>query len=89
MIHFQHLKESNMKYILIGKPAAARPKLSYKGSCALWTYIQGVFFNWYPPKSISTKKLIWARLGVSRLIYINVDTPNLGFPYFNFLGGYQ
>ena len=27
--------------------------------------------------------------GVSRPIYVNVDTPNLGFPYFNFLGGYQ
>ena len=25
-------------------------------------------------------------LGVSRPIYVNVDTPNLGFPYFNFLG---
>ena len=23
------------------------------------------------------------------LIYVNVDSPNLGFPYFNFLGGYQ
>ena len=23
------------------------------------------------------------------MIYVNVDTPNLGFPYFNFLGGYQ
>ena len=22
-------------------------------------------------------------------IYVNVDTPNLGFPYLNFLGGYQ
>ena len=28
-------------------------------------------------------------LGVSWLIYVNVDSPNLGFPYFNFLGGYQ
>ena len=28
-----------------------------------------------------------ARLGVSRPIYVNVDSPNLGFPYFNFLGG--
>ena len=28
-------------------------------------------------------------LGVSRTIYVNVDSPNLGFPYFNFLGGYQ
>ena len=23
------------------------------------------------------------------MIYANVDSPNLGFPYFNFLGGYQ
>ena len=38
---------------------------------------------------LSTKKLIEARLGVSRPIYVNVDSPNLGFPYFNFLGGYQ
>ena len=31
-------------------------------------------------------------LGVSRPIYVNVDSPirlNLGFPYFDFLGGYQ
>ena len=28
-------------------------------------------------------------LGVSRPIYVNVDSPNLDFPYFNFLGGYQ
>ena len=40
-----------------------------------------------PPKS--TNKLILARLGVSRPIYVNVDSPNLGFPYFNLLGGYQ
>ena len=26
-------------------------------------------------------------LGVSRPIYVNVDSPNLGFPYFNFLRG--
>ena len=50
-------------------------------------YIQGVFFNWYPLKVLSTKKLILARLGVSRPIYVKVDTPNLGFTYFNFLGG--
>ena len=40
-----------------------------------------------PPKS--TKKLIWARLGVSRMIYINVDSPNLDFPYLNFSGEAQ
>ena len=37
----------------------------------------------------SAEKFIWARLGVSRTIYVNVDSPNLGFSYFNFLGGYQ
>ena len=31
---------------------------------------------------------VWARLGVSRPIYVAVDSPNLGF-CFNFLGGYQ
>ena len=38
-----------------------------------------------PP--LSTEKLIYARLGVSRQIYVNVDSPNLGFPNLNFLGG--
>ena len=23
-------------------------------------------------------------LGVSKMIYVNLDSPNLGFPYFNF-----
>ena len=36
-----------------------------------------------------TKLLIKARLGVSRTIYVNVDSPNLGSPYFNFLGEAQ
>ena len=49
-----------------------------------------VFFSLVPPLKVqSTTKLILARLGVSRPIYANVDSPNLGFPYFNFLGGYQ
>ena len=26
-------------------------------------------------------------LGISRPIYVNVDSPNQGFPYFNFFGG--
>ena len=48
----------------------------------------GWLFSLVPPlKGLSTEKLIWARLGVSRTIYVNVDSPNLGFPYFNFLGG--
>ena len=41
-----------------------------------------------PLKVQSTNKLIGARLGpnlgVSRTIYVNVDSPNLGVPYFNF-----
>ena len=49
--------------------------------------IQGVFYTGPPPKS--TKKLIYARLDVSRTIYVNVDSPNLGFSYFNFLGEAQ
>ena len=43
-------------------------------------YIQGVFFSLVPPlKYLSTKKLIQAWLGVSRPIYVNVDSPNLVF----------
>ena len=34
-------------------------------------------------------KLIYVRLGVSRTINVNVDSPNLGFPYFNLLGEAQ
>ena len=50
----------------------------------------GCFFTLgLPLKVPSTNKLIYARLGVSRTTYVNVDSPNLGFPYLNFLGGYQ
>ena len=38
-----------------------------------------------PLKAPITEKLIQARLGVSRTIYVNADLPNLGFQYF--LGG--
>ena len=44
-----------------------------------------IFFTGTPLKVPSTEKLIQACLGVSRTIYVNVDSPNLGFPYFNFL----
>ena len=47
--------------------------------------LQGVFFTGPPPKMCKYRKL----LGVSRMIYVNVDSPNLGFPYFNFLGEAQ
>ena len=51
----------------------------------------GCFFSsQVPPLKVpSTTKLIQARLGVSRPIYVDVDSPNLGFPYFNILGEYQ
>ena len=53
-----------------------------------------VFFHWTSPLKFlttdwTTEKLFKARLGVSRKIYVNVDSPNIGFPYLNFLGGYQ
>ena len=38
------------------------------------------------PVQFITEKLIKAMLGVSRTIYVNVDSPNLGFPYYYFLG---
>ena len=64
--------------------------------CMNWSEIpeykknkQGDFFAGAPKKVLNTEKLIWARLGVSRAIYVNVYSPNLGFPYFNFLGGHQ
>ena len=40
--------------------------------------VQGVYFH-----CLSTEKLIEAGLGVSRTIYVNVDSPDLGFPYFS------
>ena len=41
-----------------------------------------VFFSLgLPLKCQSTEKLIQARLGVSRAIYVTVDLPNLGFTY--------
>ena len=39
------------------------------------------FFTGTPLKVPSTKNLIYAGLGVSRPIYVNVDSPYLGFPY--------
>ena len=48
-------------------------------------YIHAVFYVTVAPlKVLSIEKLISARLGVSRTIYVHVDSPNLGFPYFNF-----
>ena len=41
------------------------------------TRLQGVFSLVPPLKVPSTKKLILARLDVSRPIYVNVDSPNL------------
>ena len=51
--------------------------------------VQGDFFAGAPKKVLNTEKLIWARLGVSRAIYVNVDSPYLSFPFFNFIGECQ
>ena len=45
----------------------------------------GCFFTGTPPKS--SKKVNLGEVMCIRPIYINVDSPNLGFPYFNFSGG--
>ena len=42
--------------------------------------VQGVFFTGPPPKMSKYRKV---KLGVSRTISVNADSPNLGFPYFN------
>ena len=47
-------------------------------------FYRDFFLTGTPPKSSKYKKV---NPGVSRPIYVNVDSPNLGFPYFNFLGG--
>ena len=49
------------------------------------TVVQGFFSRGLPLKCLSIENLIWAGLGVSRTIYVNADSPNLVFPYFNFL----
>ena len=43
------------------------------------------FSRGLPLKCLSIENLIWAGLGVSRTIYVNAYSPNLVFPYFNFL----
>ena len=54
--------------------------LKYCKVCKFLLQKYGVFFTLdLPLKVPSTNKLILARLGVSRMIYANVDSPNLGF----------
>ena len=63
---------------------ALHTKIYYEDSA-----LYRVFFSLVPPLKVRSTKKIQARLGVSRPIYVYVDSPNLGFQYFNFLGGYQ
>ena len=51
---------------------------------AIPTNLQGVFLTGTPPKTSKYKKV---NLGASRPIYVNVDSPNLGFTYFYFFRG--
>ena len=50
-----------------------------------WLRCQGYLEMWIC--SIISYRVFFT--GVSWTIYVNVDSPNLGFPYFNFLGGYK
>ena len=65
-------------------------KLDVERFLNIFINIIRVFFSLgLPLKVPSTEKFFSARLCVSRTIYVNVDSPNLGFPYFNFLGEAQ
>ena len=65
-------------------------KKNHPAQCAHVYMIQGGFFFTGPPSKMSKyRELILVRLGVSRTIYVNVDSPNLGSPYFDILGEAQ
>ena len=72
--------------------SATAPSASSTMSCVqfviFWSY-RVFFFTVSPRKDQSTNKLIWARLGVTRMTYVYVDSPNLGSSYLNFLGEAQ
>ena len=53
------------------------------GKLSVYSY-RVFFLTGTPPKN---SKLIKARLGVSRPIYVDVDSPNLGFTYFKLFRG--
>ena len=75
-VFFHWYPPKKLKY---GKSRLGESTLTYR-----------VFFSLgLPLKVLCTDKLIQARLGVSGTIYVNVDSPNLDFPYFNFLGEAQ
>ena len=48
-----------------------------------------IFFTGTPSNNSKDRKVNLAGLGVSRPIYVYVDSPNLGFPYVNILGEAQ
>ena len=51
---------------------------------SILNYTYRVFFYWCRPKKYEK-----VRSGVSRTIYVNVESTKLGFPDFNFFGGHQ
>ena len=61
-------------------------KLWWLGKRGKFGQIQGVFYTGSPHHSSNYRKVNLDRLGVSRTIYVNVDSPYL---YFNFLGEAQ
>ena len=61
-------------------------KLWWLGKRGKFGQIQGVFYTGSPHHSSNYRKVNLDRLGVSRTIYVNVESPYL---YFNFLGEAQ
>ena len=59
------------RFKLNAKTALATPSISFLLAKSISSPFTGT-----PPKS--------SKLGVSRTIYVSVDSPNLGFPYFKF-----
>ena len=85
----------NLDYIIMWEPSPfLQPQPLHIFDCfslfLSFSFYRVFFLTGTPPKSSKYKKVNLGRgIGVSRPTYVNVDTPNLGFPYFNFLGGYQ
>ena len=58
------------------------PRGKFCNSLHIVSYTGCFFPLGLPLKCLSTEKLIYARLGVSRTIYVNVDSPHLVFHTF-------
>ena len=83
----QHLQQLSTQERSSSSSSCSAARREPSGEIQDWLCVLLLCKGRTPLKVPSTKKLIKARLGVSRTIYVNVDTPNQGFTFFNFLGG--